>query len=188
MRDISLHLIDIVQNSISAGANNISVILEADKSKDELAIQVEDNGKGINRDLLDKVTDPFVTTRTTRKVGLGIPLLKASANRADGGLNIESVEGKGTVLRATFKISHVDRPPLGDLAETVVSLISGSPEIRFNIELKNSTESFKLDTLEIKQKLGDVPITNFEVLVWIKDYVNEGIKSIFGGVLDEVIG
>ncbi|MGI6777638.1 MAG: ATP-binding protein [Acetivibrionales bacterium] len=187
MRDLSLHLMDILQNSISAGADTVLIRIEADKSADQLLIIIDDNGTGIDRCLLDKVTDPFMTSRTTRKIGLGIPLFKASANKAGGELEIESVKGKGTTIKAVFKISHIDRLPLGDLAETVVTLIGGRPDIRFKIELYNMKENFRIDTLEIEDRLQDVPISNYEVLMWIKEYINEGVKIIFGGVLDEIL-
>lgn len=186
MRDISLHIMDIVQNSISAGATNIRLLIESKEADDILSITVEDNGRGIDKALLERITDPFTTTRTTRKIGLGIPLLMDSARMAGGDLAIKSLKGKGTTLRADFKITHIDRPPIGDLAETATSLIGGAPEIRYYLEFRNKNNTFRLDTQEIKERLGDVPINNFEVLLWIKEYVDEGIILVFGGVLNEV--
>ncbi len=186
MRDLSLHLLDIIQNSITAKATAIFVLISADRKKDRLLIRIQDNGIGMNEFLRLKVTDPFVTTRTTRKVGLGIPLLKASAKLAGGDLTVDSEEGKGTTITVDFQISNIDRLPLGDISETMVSLIASEPEIRFVIELENGIHCIRLDTLEVKEKLGEVPITEYQVLMWIRDFIGEGVKKIFGGVLHEI--
>jgi len=186
MRDLSLHLLDIIQNSISAGADKITVSVYADDDADTLTVMIEDNGSGMDEKLLKQVTDPFITTRSTRKVGLGIPLLKASAQRASGDLTISSVKGEGTTLSAVFKISSIDRLPLGDVAETMVDVITAEPEITFRLKLKSKKDEFIFDSSEVKQKLGDVPITQHEVITWIKEYIDEGVKAIFGGVLNEI--
>lgn len=187
MRDLSLHLLDIIQNSISANADSIVITIYVDKLKDELGIVVDDNGKGMDKEFLDKVTDPFVTTRKTRKVGIGIPLLKSTAELAGGKLLLNSIKGKGTILEAIFRISHIDRLPIGDISETLVSLIVANPNIRFKLLMQNGDESFDVDTYEIKKRLVDVPITEYNVLSWIREYIDEGVKKIFGGVLNEVI-
>ncbi|HHV99549.1 MAG TPA: ATP-binding protein [Clostridiaceae bacterium] len=186
MKDISLHLLDIIRNSTAAGARNIKVQILADINEDELRIIIEDDGIGMDNELLERVTNPFTTTRTTRKIGMGIPLLKASAEMSSGELKIDSVKGKGTVVCATFKISHIDRPPLGDIASTMTGLIAAEPEIEFILNLNSDNGSFKFDTTEIKEKLGGVPINEIEVVYWIREFIEEGIKSIFGGVLDEI--
>jgi hypothetical protein len=186
MRDISLHLMDIMQNSISAKAGKITVILALNESLDELEVAIIDNGMGMDEEFLKNVTDPFVTTRTTRKVGLGIPLLKASAQRAGGELAISSEKNKGTEIKAFFKVKHIDRIPLGDIAETMVSTIISDPGIGIELIMSDSKESFTFNSYEVKEKLGDVPITNYEVITWMKEYIDEGLKRIFGGVLDEI--
>lgn len=188
MRDLSLHLIDIVQNSITAKAARIKIVISANKDNDELLMRIEDNGMGMDKELASRVSDPFVTTRTTRKVGLGIPLLKASAELAEGGLALSSEIGKGTTIEAWFKISSIDRIPLGDIAETVSDTIMANPNIELELILESGNGSFVFDTLNIKERLGGVPITEFEVIAWIKEYIKEGATNIFGGVLDEVIG
>lgn len=185
MKDLSLHLLDIIMNSIAARAVNIDVKIFADKKEDKLEFIVEDNGIGMDRELLSRVMDPFATTRTTRKVGIGIPLLKASAEMSSGELIIDSVKGKGTILRASFKISHIDRPPLGDIADTITSLVAAEPGVEFRLVLISDNGSFEFDTLEIKKKLDGIPINEFEVIAWIREFIEEGVKSIFGGVLDE---
>ncbi len=186
MRDLSLHLLDIIQNSITAKASAITIFISADRSKDRLLIKIQDNGIGMDDAMRLKVTDPFVTTRTTRKIGLGIPLLLASARLAGGDVTVDSEKGKGTTITADFQISNIDRLPLGDIPETMVSLIVSEPEIRFVIVLDNGVQCIKLDTLEVKEKLGEVPITEYQVLMWIKEFIGEGVKKIFGGVLHEI--
>lgn len=188
MRDLSLHLLDIVQNSISAGADKIDIKICADKANDRICIEINDNGAGMDESFLKEVLSPFSTSRKTRRVGLGIPLLEAACTRADGGLDITSVRFKGTSVKACFKISHIDRAPLGDVAQTMVNLIMGSPDIDYEMELDNIKESFRFSTAQIRQTLGEVPLVQYEVMMWIKEYIDEGIKNIFGGLLDEIIG
>jgi len=177
---------DIIQNSITAGADEITVSVYGDLDNDLLTIAVQDNGSGMDEDMLKNVADPFSTTRTTRKVGLGIPLLKASATMAEGDVKIASEKGKGTSITATFKSSHIDRLPLGDIAETMANVIMAKPDIRWKLILKAGKNEFLLDTYELKEKLGEVPITHFDVITWIKEYIGDGVKKIFGGVLYEV--
>jgi hypothetical protein len=186
MRDLSLHLLDIVQNSIHAKAKKISITIGAYTSLNILEILIVDDGCGMSAEFVTQVINPFTTTRATRKIGMGIPLLKSSAQRAEGTLDIQSLEGKGTTVRTTFKTSHMDRPPLGRLSETIIALIASNPEIRYELVLKSDDENFRLDTVEIKDRLGEVPITHYEVMTWIREYIDEGIKTIFGGVLDEI--
>lgn len=187
MRDLSLHLMDIMQNSISAHATEITVSVYADSVSGDLVLSVVDNGTGMEEELLKHVTDPFTTTRTTRKVGLGIPLLKDSAEMAGGRMNIKSSKGKGTSLEASFKIRHIDRIPLGDIAETIVSLIVAEPDIDYKLYLSSGCREFRFDTAEIRERLGEVPMGQYEVTMWMKEYINEGITNVFGGVLDEII-
>lgn len=186
MRDLSLHLMDIIQNSLAAGAGCITTVLTADTKTGILIMTIEDNGCGMDSDMLMKVTDPFTTTRTTRKVGLGIPLLKAAAEMASGEFVITSEKGKGTVVKASFVIRNIDRPPLGDITDTIAGVILANPDTDFKLKLEGKSEAFEMDTAEIKQSLKEVPITEYEVLKWIREYLNEGITAIFGGVLDEI--
>ncbi|MFZ5990126.1 MAG: ATP-binding protein [Bacillota bacterium] len=187
MRDLSLHLMDIVQNSISAKAARIDILICADSKLDLLVIEVKDNGIGMDESFLKDAANPFTTTRTTRKVGLGISLFEASAKRASGKLGITSQKMVGTKVNASFKISHIDRLPLGDIAETMVSLIISQPDIEYNLILDNTKERFVFSTFDIKGRIGEVPITQFDVIKWIREYINEGIKITFGGVLDEIL-
>lgn len=188
MIDFSLHIMDILQNSIKAGANVITTRIETDKEKDEFSISVQDDGCGMDEEFLKSVRDPFTTTRTTRRVGLGIPLFEDSFVNAEGGLDIVSGKNSGTTIRGSCRISHIDRIPLGDVAQTFMQLISSDPQINFVLILENGIGSFHFSVEEVKEQLGDVPIDSMEVLEWIKDYINEGIKEIFGGVLNEITG
>jgi len=180
-------LLDIIQNSIIAKASKITISIHTEASEEKLEITVEDNGTGMAEELLSRVTSPFTTTRTTRKIGMGIPLFKASCEMASGNLEIISVEGKGTRLKASMKINHIDRLPLGDIGETAVAAIMTNPEVEYELLLGSKQGSFRFDSNEVEEKLGDVPITEYEVMTWIREYINEGVRMIFGGVLDEVI-
>jgi len=155
-------------------------------SGDTLIFDVIDNGKGMSSELVAKVIDPFTTTRTTRNVGLGIPLLKQSAEIAAGNLSIESQLGKGTHIKATFELKHIDRIPVGDFAGAIKMLIAAHPEVEWEIKLLNNGESFILDTREVKQHLDGLPIGHPDVLEWIQKTLAEAILSLFGGVLDEI--
>jgi len=186
MRDLSFHLLDILGNSYAALSTEIGIKIIANSQKDLLVIEVVDNGKGMNEELLKSVVDPFVTTRTSRRVGLGIPLYKASCIRANGEFSIESKVNLGTCVTASFVISHIDRLPLGDIAETIINVIVSYPDVNITLVLCNEKDKFDFSLSEIRGKLGDVPVNQFEVITWIKEYLNDGIKTIFGGVLNEI--
>ncbi len=187
MRDLSLHILDIVQNSIKARASVITLHI-GEMTNNTLVLEIDDNGVGMDYDLLTKVEDPFVTSRTTRKIGLGIPLLKESALKCEGKFNINSEINIGTKVFATFSINHIDRLPIGDISETMITVISANPDIHLILFLDSLKGEFKLDTNEINKMLNGVSINEFAVLKWLKEYIDEGIKNIFGGVLNEVDG
>jgi hypothetical protein len=176
-----MHIMDIVENSISAGATLIEILIRQSIDRDLLEIEVIDNGKGMDKDFLEKVFDPFVTTRTTRKVGLGIPLFKAAAERCDGSFDIQSEPGKGTRVKASFRYSHIDRAPMGDLVNTITAIIAGNEHIDFVYRYITDKGEYTLDTREIKEILGDVSINNIRVIKWIRANIEEGLKLIDGG-------
>lgn len=180
MRDLSMHILDIAQNSISADASLIDIEVSIDENKDLLTITVKDNGKGMSKEMLQKVRSPFATSRTTRKVGLGIPLFAASCERTGKSLEIESEPGVGTTLTALYQYSHIDRPPMGDLSETMYTLTIMNPDLDFVFRAAKESE-FVYDTRLIKKTLGSVPVTNNDVQQFIVEYLNEGIIGIFGG-------
>jgi len=149
MEDLSLHILDIVENSIEAKATCIFIGINQDIEKDLLIIEIKDNGKGMDRETLKMAADPFYSTRTTRNVGLGLSLLKQATRECGGTFKIRSETDRGTSIRATFQNSHVDRKPLGDLNTTLRTLIATHPEIRFSVDFKNAESNFYFDTEEI---------------------------------------
>ena len=146
MEDLSLHILDIAENSVRAGANLIKITIDEDINKDILTIEIEDNGEGMDEETLEKVTDPFFTSKTVRKVGLGVSLLKEAARMAGGDLEITSSPGEGTNLRATFQHSHIDRKPIGDMTATMITLIFGNRDTRFIYSHKRNGRSFHADS------------------------------------------
>ena len=196
MRDLSLHILDIVQNSIKANSTVVKLhIFEKTESK-ELVLIIEDNGFGMDNDFLKKVEDPFTTTRTTRKIGLGIPMLKESALKCEGEFSICSERNIGTKVFAAFSIDHIDRLPIGDVGSTMTVLITANPDTHFILLLESVKGTFILDTEEIKKTLNGedngnemqnlISINEFAVIQWLKEYIDEGVKNIFGGVLNEI--
>lgn len=181
MQELSLHILDIAQNSIAAKASFVEIEIEEDEKKDLLTIKIKDNGTGMDEETSRKVSDPFFTTRTTRKVGMGIPLFAQAAQSCGGDLNIYSKKGKGTIIEATFILSHIDRAPLGSMSDTMVSLVASHPEIDFVYRHRVQDKEFVFDTREIKKVLDEVPINNPLVLDWIKKFIESGLKEIDGG-------
>ena len=182
MRELSLHILDLVQNSISAKANFIEITIKEDLIKDLFEICIKDNGKGMTPELVEAAYDPFTTTRSTRKVGLGIPLFKAAAQRCNGDLTIASKPGQGTEVKAWFVHSSIDRAPLGNISATIHSLVVCNPDIDFLYKHTVNQAYFQFDTREIKQILRNISIQNQEVSSWIKDFLDEGISNLYGGV------
>ncbi len=178
MKELSLHILDIAKNSVKAKATLIEIDVIEDTAKNLLTIQIKDNGSGMSEEFLSEVKDPFKTTRTTRRVGLGIPLLTLAATQSGGDVDIKSKLGEGTTITATFLYNHIDRAPLGDMAETMKTLIWGSPQIDFLYTHKRNEKSFTLDSREMRKILGDVSLDTPEVLSWIEDSVRENIDNI----------
>lgn len=177
MRELALHILDIAENSISAKATRIRIAVEENLQADRLRIVIEDNGKGMDAATLTRITDPFVTSRTTRKVGLGIPFFKAAAEACEGSLNIQSEPGVGTTVDVVFKHSHIDRMPLGDLCSTLLTLIVGTPDIHWIFEYQVNQETFNFDTEPIKDTLAGVPLTEPAVIKFIRETLQEGIAG-----------
>ncbi len=177
MKELSLNILDIAQNSIKAGATVITIELE--EREKHFSIRITDNGCGMKADFLENVTNPFTTTRTTRNVGLGIPLFKLAAEQTGGFLTItsrhesEHPDDHGTVVTAVFDPTHMDFTPLGDIVSTLTILIQGSPDIRWIFTHTQENGCVSLDTDELKAVLGDIPLDTFEVIAWISDYLKE---------------
>lgn len=178
MKELSLHLLDIAENSISASAENIFIKVKEDTLADRLSLNVIDNGKGMNPEMVNKIVDPFVTSRTTRKVGLGIPLLKAAAEACNGFLIIESEVGKGTKVEVEFQRSHIDRMPMGDLPGTLLHLIIANPEIHWNFQYQVNDQIYYFDDETIKKELEGIPLSEPLVLSYIRNEIENGIKTI----------
>lgn len=178
MRELSLNVLDIAQNSISAEAELIEIELEESIEENTLLIGIYDNGRGMTKQQLEAVRDPFFTTRTTRKVGMGIPLFKMAAEMTGGHLEIESEVNKGTRVKALFRTDHLDFIPIGDMASTMVTLITMNTAVDFIYRRSLGTAEFILDTREIKQILDGVPLSEPSVTAWLKDYINEHTNNL----------
>ncbi len=169
MEDLSLHILDIVENSTMAGATLIMIHILEDQEKDLLQITIEDNGRGMDPAMLARVRDPFVTTRTTRSVGLGLSLLEQAARETGGEMTIASHTGRGTTVKATFQANHIDRKPLGDIGSTLIALIAGNPDVDFVYKGDLNNERIELDTRELRTELGvDVSMNDPAVLKFLR--------------------
>ncbi|MBD3306738.1 ATP-binding protein [candidate division KSB3 bacterium] len=171
MKELSLHILDIVQNSTRAGATEVLIDILEDIPHNLMRITIKDNGLGIKAEALATITDPFTTTRTTRRIGLGLALLKAAAEQCQGEMTLESQEGHGTTVSVTFQHDHIDRVPLGDIVSTLIGLIIGNPDIDFCYRHQVNDQVVELRTQEIKAELGDVPITDIAVVQFLTDYL-----------------
>lgn len=178
MRDLAMHIMDIAQNSVSAKATKLLLEINENSTDNTYTITIKDNGIGMTRDYVSTISDPYVTSRSTRKVGLGIPLLKQNAERTGGNIEIESELGKGTTVKALFYLSHPDRPPLGDIAGTVVLLCISNPEIEITYDHYTSQGNFHYNTVEINDNLDGIPMSDPQVYKFLKDMINENLDEI----------
>ena len=177
MPELSLNILDVTQNSVTAGANLIKINISASTADDRLTISISDNGCGMTEEQVKNVTDPFFTSRTTRKVGLGIPFFKMAAELTGGSFRIESKVGEGTTTTAVFGLSSIDRMPLGDLPGTMTALIGPSPEIDFVLTMDFDGKGFVMDTRQFREILGGISLSEPEVLTYIRDYVKENMAD-----------
>jgi hypothetical protein len=189
MREITLHLLDLAENSVSAGARTIKISVCEDLKADRLTASIEDDGRGMDAETVQKVTDPFYTSRTTRKVGLGIPLFKGAAEECNGGLCITSKLGEGTRVEVSFQHSHIDRMPLGNLSATFLGLLVGHPDIHWVFRYTarspraisgtedGTEETFEFDDQPVKETLEGLPLTHPEVLSFVRGMIDEGIAE-----------
>ncbi len=178
MPELSLNILDIAQNSVAAGASLIEISIRINTPADKLEITVLDNGCGMTPEQAARVTDPFYTTRTTRRVGLGVPFLKMAAEMTGGNLRIDSTPGAGTAVTAVFGLSHIDRMPLGGIADTFCALAGPNPDRDFVLALTIDGRSFTADTRDFKKELEDVPLSDPEVLVFIRQYIEEHLAAL----------
>jgi hypothetical protein len=202
VRELALHILDITENSVSAGAQNIAIRVVEDYVADRLSIDVQDDGKGMDAETVAQVIDPFVTSRTTRKVGLGIPLLKAAAEMCNGELTIDSTPGLGTRVAVNFQDSHIDRMPLGDLSDTFLTLLVAHPEIHWNFDYQViapspldqsdifqpqdtvSVQEFSFDDQTVKETLEDIPLSDPFVIAYLRQVFQDGIQEV-GRIMDK---
>jgi len=173
MRELSMHILDVMENSLAAGSTRVEVSIAEDLVADQMNITIRDNGRGMSEEQLARVFDPFYTTRRTRHVGLGLPLFRAAAQRCDGDVTLESAPGVGTTLRASFRHSHIDRAPLGDMAGTLVTfLLGGTCDLVYRHRV--GEREFAFDTAEMRAVLGEVPLSHPEVRRWVQAHIAAG--------------
>lgn len=179
MHDLSLHILDIVENSIEAGAKKIKIIINENTKKNILTLQIKDNGKGMSKKTLMKVLDPFYTTKKTRRIGLGLSMLAQATKEAEGKFAIKSKIGKGTTVAATFVYSHIDRKPIGNMAETIIGLVAARGlDVVFIYTHNKNGNGFTFDTRYIKKELNNISITHPDVLNYLKKEIQKQLKSI----------
>lgn len=180
MREISLHILDIAENSVTAQAKNILISIEEDCSANRLRVTIEDDGKGMDEEMVSRVVDPFTTTRTTRKVGLGIPLLKLAAEACEGFLTVKSQPGQGTTIDVEFQLDHIDRMPLGNLNDTLFGLFIAFPHIHWTFRYYRDGDGFYFDDAEMKKELEGVSLTEPQILQFFRDLFENGINQVNG--------
>lgn len=178
MRELSLHILDVVENGITAGANCIWIEVEEARQKDQLKIVIRDNGRGMPVAKMDNINDPFITSRTTRRVGLGLSLLSAATERCEGALRVDTEPGKGTEVEATFCYNHIDRAPLGDMAATITTLIIGNPGIDFVYSHRIDGRDFSLDTREIREEMEDLSLSDPVVIHHLTESIRSALKEL----------
>lgn len=183
MTELSLNVLDVAENSVRAGASLVTITIDTDTAADRMVITIDDNGCGMTREQALKVTDPFFTTRSTRKVGLGVPFFKYAAECTGGSFTISSQPGAGTTVTAVFVLSHIDRMPLGDMSRTIHTLVVYHPQTHFVYHYHYNHSSFTLDTRSLREILGDVPFHTPEVSSYILDYLRENQAETDGGVV-----
>lgn len=179
MKELSMHILDIAQNSVRAKANNITIIVNENVNDNLFEFSIKDDGTGIPKDIFEDILNPFTTSRTMRKVGLGIPLLDDTCSLCNGKLSIETIVDKGTDIIAIMEYNHIDRPPMGDIVTTIAMLITSNPDININYIHYYNEATFDISTKEIKDVLGeDIPLTDINVIQWLKSFLKENIDEL----------
>jgi anti-sigma regulatory factor (Ser/Thr protein kinase) len=174
VRELSLHILDLLENAAEAGASKIKIKIEEDLKTDWTVIEIMDNGRGMSQELIERVLDPFCTTRTTRHVGLGLPLFLEAARRCEGDLVIQSNPGKGTRVRATFRHSHIDRAPLGDIPGALMAILLSEHPVDLDYCHRIDSGEFRFDSSEIRKELENVPLSHPKVRDWLVHVLHEG--------------
>ncbi len=174
MRELSMHILDMLQNALEAGATEVELRIVEDLAADRLIITVRDNGRGMDAETARQAVDPFFTTRTTRHVGLGLPLLAQAAKQCDGELELQSALGQGTTVTASFRHSHLDRAPLGNMADTLLAFLLAERQVRLRYHHQVNGKMFEFDTAAFQAELGEVPLSHPQVWKWLREYIAEG--------------
>jgi len=178
MKELAMHVYDLMENSTAAGSTLVSLTIR-DSLKDNIFhFTIQDNGRGMTPEFLARVTDPYTTSRTTRKVGLGLPLIKMNTENCGGGMNITSQVGVGTRLEFWFQHNHWDRPPMGDLPGTLVLLLSAHQDIHFVITYTTDVDTFQLDTDELREALGDMSLNDIHIINYLREMITENLREI----------
>ena len=178
MVELALHILDIAENAVRAAAKTVFIDIAEDRMNDRLAIEIRDDGTGMDEATLKKAMDPFYTSKKVRRVGLGLPMLAEAAKRTGGSFVLESQEGVGTRVAVEFRLGHLDRQPLGDLTGALIAMIAGNAGVNFVCRHECEGDAFVLDTREIRSEIGDIPINHPEVLKFIREHIMEGLKGI----------
>jgi len=177
MREISLHILDLVTNSIEAEATRVIICIEEDQSKNLYRIRIRDNGRGMSKEIQERATDPFITSRHTRAVGLGLSLTSQLAKDCGGELKIMSEQGRGTTIDLSLALNHINRPPLGDMASTLSNLIIANPHVHILYIHKRDSQKFCFDSFWVKTETSDSQITNLEIAPIIRNFIKEGLQK-----------
>lgn len=178
MQELSLNVLDVAENSVRADASLVQITVEEDTAADRLTIVIQDNGKGMTQEQVQAVIDPFYTTRTTRKVGLGVPFFRMAAQLSGGDLTIQSEVGKGTTVTATFGLTNIDRMPLGDMNGTIATLVQCNPSIDWVYTRRKDGREMVMDTRQFREILGEVPLDSPDVLQFLKEYLAENTQEL----------
>ncbi len=178
MLELALHILDIVENSVRAGATRVRIVIREITAEDLFLMRITDNGKGMTPEEREKALDPFFTTKKVRRVGLGLPMLSDAADRTGGKMTLRSKPGMGTVVEAAFGLSHIDRQPMGNIISTLITIIVGNPEIDLLYRHEVDGRTYLLDTRDIKKELEDVPLNHPEVTGFLREHITEGLSDI----------
>ena len=176
MEELALHILDVAENSITAGARHIEIQIVENRESDLLKIEIIDDGKGMSHETVQKATDPFFTGQATKRLGLGLPLLNHAARTANGSMEIRSVPEQGTHISALFQLSHIDRQPLGKIADTITALIARDPNVEIKYVYVRNGYKFIFETKEVKEKLAGVAINTSSALAFIRHYIEENTE------------
>lgn len=177
MEDLAMQMLEIIMNSVHAGSRNIKVEIVDSEAEDLVSMTIADDGKGMNKALLQRVADPFMTTRETRKIGMGVPFMKGLTEQCGGTFSIKSKPGEGTTLVATVRRSHIDTPPMGDLGEMMMNSIQADEDIDYEFRYRTDVNEFVFDTREAKEMLEGVSLLEPSILLWVRDYIREGVET-----------